>query len=41
MFVKEKYEQNTVLKQWIRINGVFEDVAVFQIFRSRWRLVGL
>jgi len=34
MFVKENYEQNTVLKQWIRISDKFEDVVVFQRFKA-------
>ncbi len=33
MFINEKYEKNTVLKQWIRINDRYVDVVVFQRFK--------
>ncbi len=33
MFINEKYEKNTVLKQWIRINDRYVDVIVFQRFK--------
>lgn len=34
MFTKSNYEKKLILKQWIRVNDKFEDVVVFQLFKS-------
>ncbi len=34
MFEKEQYENNAVLKKWLRTGDVFEDIIVFQRFKE-------
>jgi diamine N-acetyltransferase len=38
MFTKENYTQNAILKKWIKVQGGFEDVVVFQLFNPLLKL---